>query len=385
MNKIFFLLLSFVGVLSNQSLKAQEDRTNKKGGGYHFKVVKEYKASAVKNQNQSSTCWCFSTESFLENEIERLGKGIVDLSEMYIVRMTYEHKAWNYVRMQGKTQFAPGGEPHDVLNTLRIHGIMPQNAYPGKQEKIIHHEVDAVLKAYLDEVIKLHNGKLSDSWFDGFKGILDGYFGRVPETFLHQGKNYTSKEFAKYIGINPDDYIELTSFNHHAFYKPFILEVPDNWSWGMMQNITLNELEEVADNALNNGYTVEWASDVSEKGFSYKNGLAIVPARDWAEMKQDEKDSLFAKPYPERDISQDIRQQAFDNQSTQDDHGMQLTGIVKDQVGTKYYIVKNSWGTDNNDCSGYFYCSSAYYRYKTTGIMVHKNAVPKHILKKLDH
>jgi bleomycin hydrolase len=358
---------------------------NRKDGGYHFTILKETKASDVKNQNKSGTCWSFSTNSFLESEIERLGKGKVDLSEMYIVRKAYELKAIHYVRLMGKTQLGPGGEPHDVIDMVREYGLMPQEAYPGMAngEKINHSELDAVMKGYLDEVIKLHNGKLSNHWLAGAQGILDAYLGKVPETFNYQGKSYNAKSFADQMGIKADDYIELTSFTHHPFYKSFAMEVPDNWSWGFTMNIPLDELQQITENALNNGYTIEWASDVSEKGFSFKNGVAVVPFIDYEDMTAAEKDSMFKHPETEKQISQELRQQGYDDLSTQDDHGMQLTGIAKDQSGTTYYQVKNSWGTDHNDLKGYFYCSSSYFRYKTTAILVNKNSIPKNIAKKI--
>ncbi|MBI3233010.1 MAG: aminopeptidase, partial [Bacteroidetes bacterium] len=236
----------------------------------------------------------------------------------------------------------------------------------------------------LDEVIKLQtNGKLSKHWFDGYKGILDAYLGKVPQDFMYDGNKYTPQTFLKYTGINPDDYIELTSFTHHPYYSQFVMEVADNWSHDRIFNVSLEDLSTIADDALKNGYSVEWASDVSEKGFSFKNGIALVPFKAWADMNDKEKDSIYNYPTEEPTITAQMRQDAFDNLSTQDDHGMHFIGIVKDQSGKTFYIVKNSWGTTNNDCDGLFYCSKNYYLYKTTAVLLNKNAVSKSILKKL--
>lgn len=363
-----------------------QTRTNKKNGGYQFTIVKEVGATSVKNQFKSGTCWCFSTQSFLESEILRLKKDTVDLSEMFIVRNAYELKGEKYIRMTGKTNFGEGGEFHDVLNVVREKGLVPQEAYSGMPEgqtKPKNSEIDAVLRAMLDAMLKMPDGQMNPNWKKVFYSAIDGYFGQAPEKFSYKGKTYTPKEFAKFVGINPDDYVEITSFTHHPFYEKFILEVSDNWAWNEVYNVPLNELEQIIDNAINNNYSLGWGSDVSEPGFSFKNGVAIIPNREWDDMTKMEKDSIFNTPVEEKVITQELRQKAFDNLSTTDDHGMHITGIAKDQKGTKYYIVKNSWGTDNNECAGYFYASAPFVLYKTTGIMVNKNAIPKDILKKL--
>lgn len=362
-------------------------KTNKKGSHIELKVVTELKSTPIKDQSQSGTCWSFSTESFLESELIRMGKEPVDLSEMYIVRKAYELKAWRYVRMLGKAQFGPGGEPHDVINIIREFGIMPEMDYPGSEngEKINHNEMDAVLKAYLDEVIKLHiNGKVSKHWFEGYKGILDAYLGKIPDNFQHLGKTYTAISFLNFLEIDPNDYIEITSFSHHPYYAQFMMEVADNWSTDLIYNVNMEELADIAEYSIRNGYGVEWASDVSEKGFSFKNGLAIVPFKPWADLNEKEKDSIFNFTIEELPITPQMRQDAFDNLSTQDDHGMHFIGLVSDQSGKVYFTVKNSWGIANNDCGGLFYCSRNYFLYKTTAILVHKKGVPKNILKKLD-
>ncbi|TND03194.1 MAG: bleomycin hydrolase [Bacteroidetes bacterium] len=385
MKTISLVITAAMVAVSCTGVFAQE-RTNKKESNYKFTVVKEINPTSIKDQFKSSTCWAFSTQSFLESEIMRMGKGQVELSEMYIVRCNYIEKAIRYMRMIGKTNFGPGGEGHDVLNCIRKYGIVPRAAYPGNLEadgKPRHGEMDDVLKSMLDAALKMPDHKLSKNWLPAFTAALDAYLGAVPEKFDYNGKSYTPKSFVQFLGINPDDYVAISSFTHHPFYQPFVLEVPDNWAWELMHNVPLNEFVQITDNAINTGYTVGWGSDVSEPTFSFKNALAIVPEKDWDKFRKGEKDSAFINPGKERAITQAYRQEAFDNLSTQDDHGMQLTGIVKDQNGQQYYIVKNSWGSEGNECGGYFYCSKSYFEYKTISILVHKNAIPKALAQKL--
>ena len=369
--------------------------------GYQFTAVYDLPATPVKDQHRSGTCWSFSGLSFLESEMLRLGKQPVDLSEMFIVRHCYDEKAARYVRMHGSLNFGGGGAFHDVLYVLKHFGAVPEQIYSGLQygeDKHVHGEVDGVLKGYVDAVIKNENRKLSTSWQGGFNGILDAYFGELPQTFEYNNKVYTPQGFAQeVVGVNPDDYVQITSFTHHPFYSAFIMEVPDNWLWGSVYNVPLDELMQIMENSLKEGYTIGWATDVSEKGFSHRNGVAIVPETDlaelsdterskWETMPAGERDKLFYsfdKPVKEKVITPQLRQWAFDNYQTTDDHGMHITGMVKDQNGTIYYKVKNSWNTDSK-YDGYLYASEAFVKYKTISLMVHKAAIPKALRKKLN-
>jgi bleomycin hydrolase len=360
--------------------------TNKPGSNYKFTIVKDNAATSVKNQFHSGTCWCFSTQSFLESELLRMGKGEIPLSQEFVIHSMYLLKARNYIRYTGKAQFDDGGEPHDVINAVRLFGIVPATVYrgmPDDMDKPEFSEMNSVLKAMLDAMLKLPEGHLNSNWFAAFQGALDGYMGAPPTEFNYGGKSYTPMTFAKYLGINPDDYVEITSFTHHPFYSKFILEVADNFENGEAYNVPLDEFQKIADNALMNGYTVEWGADVSEPYCDLRSSsLAVVPDMEVGSMTKSQKDSMFTNPVPEKKITQDMRQKAFDNLATTDDHGMQITGIAKDQNSNQYYIVKNSWGTANY-CKGYDYVSVPYFLYKTTCIMVNKNAIPADIRKKL--
>lgn len=393
------LVAAFMGLATLSQAQDQDTLRNKEGGNYLFEVVNEIDATDVKNQYRSGTCWSFSSLSFFESEAKRLGKGDFDFSEMFVVRHTYEDKAVKYVRMHGSLNFGPGGAFQDVLYVMKNYGMAPEAAYNGLNygtEKHTHGELDNLTKAYVDAVIENKNKTLSTAWLGGFDGILDSYLGELPTEFDYNGKSYTPESYLKATGINPDDYVLLSSFTHHPYHEPFVLEVPDNWLGGEVYNVELNEMIEVMDNALENGYGVAWAADVSEKGFSFRDGLAIVPENEDA-IKQKGSDNMhfsdagaekignqFMTPGDEKEITPEMRQEAFDNYQTTDDHGMHIVGIVKDQNGTPYYIVKNSWGTGfNTGMDGYFFASVPYVKYKTTNIMVHKDALPKALKKKL--
>ncbi|MFZ5942098.1 MAG: aminopeptidase C [Bacteroidota bacterium] len=386
---LFFLILADIGLFAQKS-----------GSGYTFSNEKRLPASPVKNQYRSGTCWSFASVSFLESELLRTGKGMYDLSEMFLVHNCYGEKADKYVRMHGKTNFGPGGLTGDMLAIWKDYGLLPEEAYSGLvigEENHIHGEMDEVLKDYVDGVIKNENNKLTPVWKKGFDLLVDTYLGYYPEEFTYNGKNYTPKSFAADLGLDPDDYVMITSFTHHPFYSSFILEIPDNWRWSEMYNVPLDEMMQIADNALKNGYTVSWDADVSEKGFNWNLGLALMPSEEimflsnleqarWSELSPKEKQSLiydFSTPKKEMFISQEIRQKAFDNYTTTDDHLMHIIGTAQDQNGTPFYIVKNSWGTDGHVYDGYFYASLPYLQSKTLFFMVHKDAVPAPIARKL--
>lgn len=394
--KLFFslALISFCLCLTF-SAQAQE-----KESGYKFKDVVRLKTTSVKDQNRSGTCWVFSGLSFVESELIRMGKGEHDLSEMFLVWGAYHTKAIDYVRFHGKLAFGQGGESNDVMDMIKAYGIVPESNYTGLNygtEGHTHGEVDGILKGMLDAVIKNKNRRLSKSWLPAIDAVLNTYLGEMPEKFNYNGKEYSPKEFQNTMGFNPDDYVEIGSFTHHPFYSKFVMEVPDNWSQGEIYNVPLDEFIETCDNALNNGYSLLWGSDVSEKGFSHRNGVAIIPEKNtkemsdseiskWQDMSAKEKRKAlysFDKPISEKKITQEIRQEGFDNFQTQDDHGMHIVGIAKDQTGKKYYIVKNSWA-ESNLYKGYFYASEAFVRAKSMTIMIHKDAVPKKIAKKLN-
>jgi bleomycin hydrolase len=349
-------------------------------------VVKKAGVTDVKNQFKSGTCWVYSANSFFESELLRMGKPPVDLSEMYVVRAGYIDRAENYVRRQGATAFGQGAETHDAINLIRKYGIVPQSAYTGfptGQDKPVHGEMEAVLKSILEAVNKMPDGKLSAQWKNAYIGAMDGYMGTPPAQFEVNGKSYTPQSYFQSLGIKLEDYVPLTSYSHHPFYKSFVLEVSDNWSNGQFYNLPIDEFVQVADNAVEKGFSIVWASDVSEKSFSAKEGLALWPEKAWEDLSAGQRDSLWKVPGREKIASQEDRQRGFDELSTTDDHGMHITGLVKDQAGTKYYIVKNSWGTVKKEMNGYIYVSQPYFRAKTMSMLVHKDAIPAAIRQKL--
>lgn len=369
--------------------------------GFEFKDVTLVPTTSVKDQNKSGTCWCFAGTSMFEDEIVRRGGKPLDLSEMFTVRQCYLDKADRYVRMYGATNFAAGGSIMDVPYVWKRYGAIPESAYPGLnygEEKHVHGELDAILKAYLDVVVKKPNKRISTAWRQGVEAILDAYLGEVPETFEVDGKTYTPRSYADALGLVPDEYVALTSFTHHPMYEPFVLEVADNWLWAPYENVELNELKEVVDNAIANGYPVVWAADVSEDGFKWTDGVALMPkvrtADDmegtelsrWVHLsdkERKEKQYDFKGPVEEITVTPEMRQEMFDRQETTDDHGMEIVGTATDREGNRYYKVKNSWDT-NQKYDGFFYVSEPYFLAKTLSILVHRDALTKAIAKKLN-
>lgn len=373
--------------LINKIKDNKNDSAKKK---FEFKHIINLETTDVKNQGKSGTCWSYSTNSFLESEMIRMGKKPVDIAEIYTARCVYKERADAFVRMHGEFSYGDGGACHDVINMYAKYGALPQSAYSGLNygtDKNVFGEMQGILKAMLDVVVKNPNKRITPNWKKAFEGVLDAYLGPVPETFQYEGKLYTPKTFARnVVGINPQDYMEFSSFSYQPYYEKTMLMVPDNWSLDKVYNIPMNDMIPIIDNALKNGYTVAWATDVSEKYFSWKNGVAYVPDMTWSELEElkdkEELQALFDGPKKDRKITEELRQQAFDDYTTTDDHGMHIVGLAEDHNGKEYYIVKNSWG-EKNDYKGYIYVTKPYVQFKTTAFLVHKGAVPGNIIKKL--
>jgi len=378
-----------------------EQKTDSVEEGFRFTTVDSVGISPVKNQNRSSTCWAFSTNGFLESEVMRMNKGkIVDFSDMYVVSKTMMDRAEYCVRMYGDVAFAPGGSAYDVLYCLKNYGLVPQDAMPGirygvwKSDTLpVHNELDAVAGG----LIKALKGqkKITPVWKEAMQAIYNTYLGACPTEFTYEGKTYTPQEWTKSLGLNADDYVSFTSFTHHPFYTQFAVEVPDNWRMDQMYNVPVEDLIRIVDNAISKGYTAAWGADVSEMGFTRKGiGVVIDPdkaadltgsdmARWLGKSDGEKKEDLTRKPLPEMEITQQLRQVAFDTWETTDDHGMQIFGVAKDQNGKPYFLVKNSWGTEKSTYKGIWYISRAFFMYKTIDIVVHKDAVPADLRKKL--
>ncbi|MBP3548174.1 MAG: aminopeptidase [Alistipes sp.] len=395
MKKIFGLAL---GLILATGAMAQEAETPE----YTFTVVKENPITSIKNQNQAGTCWCYSSLAFIESELLRMGKGEYDFSEMFIVHNTYLDRADKAVRTHGDVSFSQGGSFYDVIYGMEAFGLVPEaEMRPGVmygKELSVHNELSAVSDAIVAAIAEGRHRSLQVSpegeplWKKAIEAVHDIYLGVRPETFTYEGKEYTPHSFYESLGLNAADYVSLTSYTHHPFYKPFVLEIQDNWRWAQSYNLPIDELMEVFDNAIMEGYTIAWGSDVSEKGFT-RQGMAVLPleatgndlqgsdmAR-WLNLSEEERKN---NPMPAAELwcTQEQRQIAYDNWETTDDHGMLIYGIAKDQNGTEYYIVKNSWG-EAGTYKGIWYASKAFVRYKTMNIIVHKNAIPKDIRKKL--
>ena len=394
---ILFLALA---ALTAATVSAQQ-APKVKPADYQFTTVKEIPITSMKNQNRSGTCWCFSALSFLESEVIKAknlkAEAYPDFSEMFIVRHSYHDRAVKYVRLNGYLNMAQGSGFGDVLEVIRDYGLMPQSAYSGMNygyELPVQGELDAVLRGYVEAVAKNPNRKLTPVWTKGFDGILDAYLGELPENFVENGVTYTAASYRDAMGINPDDYVNISSYTHHPFYSQFAIEVEDNWRWGLCYNLPLNEFMAVIDNAVENGYTVLWGGDVSEPGFT-RDGLAILLDTEakpttgsdqerWVGKAEDKPAAAAEKKElpKELDVTQEIRQRMFDEKTSTDDHGMHLYGTAKDQNGTKYYLIKNSWGV-TGAYDGTWYMSENFVKGKTLNFVVNKKALPKDIAKKL--
>ena len=390
-----FLLFAAMAVLSLTGVQSQ---AQVKPADYQFTTVKEIPVTSMKNQYRSGTCWCFSALSFLESEVIKAknlkADAYPDFSEMFIIRNSYHDRALKYVRLNGYLNMAAGSGFGDVLEVIRDYGLVPQSAYSGMNygyDLPVQGELDAVLKGYVQAVVKNPNKKLTPVWPKGFDGILDAYLGVVPETFVENGVTYTPASYRDAMGINPDDYVNISSYTHHPFYSQFAIEVEDNWRWGLCYNLPLDEFMAVIDNAVDNGYTVLWGGDVSEAGFT-RDGLAILvdtankatsgsDQERWVG-KAEDKPAAAKELAKELQVTQETRQQMFDEKTSTDDHGMHLYGTAKDQNGTKYYLIKNSWGV-TGAYDGVWYMSENFVKGKTLNFVVNKKALPKDIAKKL--
>ena len=398
--KKFLLVLCALATVFGADAKKKE--TPKVEEGFQFTVVKENPITSIKNQNRAGTCWCYSALSFIEAELLRMGKGEYDFSEMYLVHNTYLDRADKAVRTHGDVSFAQGGSFYDVIYGMEHFGLVPEEEMrPGVmygETLSNHNELSAVSDAVVAAIAKGNHRSLQldpngqPLWKKAIAAVHDIYLGVRPEKFEYNGKEYTPKSFYESLGLNADDYVSLTSYTHHPFYESFVLEIQDNWRWAQSYNLPIDELMEVFDNAIENGYTIAWGSDVSEQGFT-RDGIAVMPdvekaqelsgsdmAR-WLKLSPAEK-KLTTKPQPQIWCTQEQRQQAYDNWETTDDHGMLIYGKALDQDGTEYYMVKNSWG-ESGKYKGIWYASKAFARYKTMNIIVHKDALPKTIKKKL--
>ncbi len=353
---------------------------------FHFTEVIDLDATSVKNQGSAGTCWSYSGNSFLESEMIRMGKQPVDIAEIFTARYVYLSKARNYILFNGNMGLGDGGETHDVLNIFRKYGAMPQEAYTFEdygKGKVKSAEFQKKFKEILDAYLKDTDPKKRATWVADINAYLDSQFGQLPETFTYKGKNYNPKSFSKeVIGINPDDYVELSSYKDSPYYEKMLLPVPDNWSYDMVYNVPMTELTDVIDHALSKGYTIAWSSDVSEAYFSWKNGVAHVPDLELNDISDEQKKTLFAGPANEKKVTEDLRLEELYTLNTTDDHAMQIVGLVKDQTGKEYYKVKNSWG-ESNDYKGYLYVTKAFVQLKSTGILLHKDGLPKATAKKL--
>ena len=389
-----------VAILALCFSTASAQEKDKKEEGFKFTTVKANPITSVKNQNRSGTCWAYSSLGFFESELLRMGKGEFDFAEMFLAHKTYQDRAVAAVRMHGDVSFSQGGSFYDAVYCMKNYGMVPQTAMP--EPGTLYGdtlpnftELFNIAEGYVNGIAKSETlKKLSPIWKKSLVSTLDNYLGECPTEFTYKGKKYTPQSYMASTGLNMDDYVSLTSFTHHPFYTKFIIEVQDNWRWGESYNLPLNEFMEVMDSAVKNGYTFAWGADVSETGFT-RNGIAVCPdvkkqqdelgsdfAHWFGKTKSDQSAALTSKPLPEIEVTQEMRQEAYDNWETTDDHGMIIYGIAKDQNGKEYFMVKNSWGKSGK-YDGIWYASKAFVAYKTMNILIHKDALPKAIAKKL--
>lgn len=370
------LLLSVIGLVAfSVSAMAQDAEPASAPYKYEFTIVKENPATPVKDQASTGTCWCFATNSFIESELLRTGKGEHDLSEMFVVRHNYIRRIKDNILRRGEGNIGPGSIAHMYIWVMKNVGIMPEEAYSGinyDSKRHNHGDLNTWVKSINATAVEMKK-PLPKEIVDG---VLDAYLGKVPETFTYQGKEYTVESFTKAMGLNADDYVEITSFTHHPFYEKVMVEVPDNWDYATMYNLPLNEMMQVIDNAINEGYTVAWDGDISEPGYVFRHFIAVNTKEDLRKQRE-----LKAKA-KEESVTQESRQHGFETFATVDDHLEHITGIAKDQDGVKYYKTKNSWGVESNG-TGYHYLSEEYVKAKTISILVHKNSIPKAIRAKL--
>ena len=397
MKKLLLLALISLMAIGAQAQEAEKKANNKP----IFTTIKENPITSIKDQNRSGTCWDYSTISFFESEILKATGKTYDLCESFVANKTYMERAIQVVRFHGDCQFAQGGSAEDVLATMKTHGICPQDAmpFPGSlygDSLNNFNEFFSLLEPYVAAISKSTAKKISNQWKAGLQGILDAYLGECPEEFTYEGKKYTPKSFVESLGINLDDYVSITSYTHHPFYTAFAVEVQDNWRFPLSYNLPMDEMMQVIDNAIENGYTVAWGGDVSEDGFT-RQGLAYAidtkkteslqgsdMAR-WLKMSTEKKRNLIDSlgcTVPEIVPTQKMRQERFDNWELTDDHGMLIFGVAKDQNGKEYYMVKNSWG-ETGEYKGVWYMTKSFIAANTMDFLINKNAIPKAIRKKL--
>ena len=378
--------LIFVGILCSLSMTAQDELIKKVIGNasvnskFEFKEVINLETTSVKTQGSAGTCWSYSGNSFLESEMIKNGKTPVDLAEIFAARHVYLGKARNYILFNGNLGLGDGAETHDVMNMMRKYGAMPQQAYTMEdygKGVIKSDEFQAKFKEILEAYIKNEDPKKGASWVTDINNYMDEKLGKLPETFTYAGKTYTPQTFAKeVVGINPDDYVEFSSYKDNPYYQKMVLPVPDNWSFDQVYNVPMKELTDIIDYALTKGYTVAWSSDVSEPYFSWRNGVAEVPDLDLYNITPEQKKTLFDGPIKEKEVTEDLRLEGLYTLTTTDDHAMHIVGLAKDQNGKEYYKVKNSWG-ETNDYKGYLYVTKAFVQLKSTGILLNKAGIPK--------